>query len=280
MVKYIRDSMKLNVRVRVGLVNQGGPNDAPAWVSYLSPLPPPNSIEFRSTLFTVFLRKSFLQANNFDAVVTAIAHELSHIVLFAVAHPLQECEVAVDLTAMLFGYRDFYFYSGEYLRTQDHWLGYLKPEEVRYAAGVLGRPPTRLNRPTPSAKKLNLTLAKAFIAASFVGAFFWLLNHTGSPAVEERPSAGTSQRFSESQMRYCLSEEIRLDGAKSVVNRYAPSEVSRFNLMVTDYNERCGNFQYRPGTLETVRSEVEAHRSLLWAAGASVFGRLDDHYGR
>jgi hypothetical protein len=108
MVKVIRDNMGLDLRVRVGLVNEGGPAGAPAWVSAPKQMPRLGTAEFQRTLVTIFLRKSFVNSHYFEEVAIAIAHELSHIVLFGINHPLQDCEEAVDLTAMLLGYRDLY----------------------------------------------------------------------------------------------------------------------------------------------------------------------------
>jgi hypothetical protein len=98
------------------------------------------------------LWKTFLQQSKFEEVVSAIAHELSHIVLNGIGHPLREHEPAVDLTAMLLGYRDMYVFGcerhevhvswGWYSRLETHLhykLGYLEPDEVRYAASLLGR---------------------------------------------------------------------------------------------------------------------------------------------
>ena len=159
----------------MGLVNQGGPVKAPAWVSYSKPSPRLGTEAFRRTLVTVFLRKSFLAVSDFEPVVMAIAHELSHIVLFGISHPLEESEVAVDLTAMLLDYRDFYVagcrrelrpksivqHLGRFFR---RWLGvdrqifqtlgYLTPEEVRFAAELLGTP----------RRQAYLTLSRVMVA--------------------------------------------------------------------------------------------------------------------
>jgi hypothetical protein len=157
MIKFIRDSMNLDVRLRLGIANNGGPPNAIAWIPLPSRLPPFGSREFREHRFTVFIKKSFLDEGRFEQVVMAIAHELSHIVLHGLDHPLRECEVAVDLTAMLLGYRDFYLDGCEYIETRPRafWdrfkhelkyafgrnqirltksVSYLKPEEVAYAA--------------------------------------------------------------------------------------------------------------------------------------------------
>ena len=86
---------------------------------------------------------------------------------------------------------------------------------------------------------------------------------------EEKPPIGTNISLSRDQIRYCLSEDIRLGGMKSVVNQYVDSDVNTFNGMVGDYNSRCSSYRYRKGALESVRSEVETNRSTLEADGAA-----------
>lgn len=86
MVKAIRDNMGLNLRVRVGIVNEGGPVGAPAWASAPKPMPLFGTAEFQRTLVTVFLRKAFVGSHYFEEVAIAIAHEPSHIVLFGINH--------------------------------------------------------------------------------------------------------------------------------------------------------------------------------------------------
>jgi len=79
--------------------------------------------------------------------------------------------------------------------------------------------------------------------------------------------------FSTAQIRYCLAEDIRMDGAKAALNNYSDSDVDRFNAMVADYNSRCGSFRYRSGALESARRDVEPYRSQLQAEGRSRFAR-------
>jgi hypothetical protein len=147
-VKFVRDSMNLDLRIRVGLSNVDSRTQAPAWVQMPSPMPPLGTPAFKQTLATVFLSKSFLSRANFDQVVLAVAHEISHIVLNSTNHPLRDQETAVDLTAMLLGYRDFYVGGCESVRIERRWFsriethahqryGYLTPDEVRYADRIL-----------------------------------------------------------------------------------------------------------------------------------------------
>lgn len=90
---------------------------------------------------------------------------------------------------------------------------------------------------------------------------------------ESMPPVGQDLVFSTSQIRYCLAEDIRLEGAKSAVNNYIDSDVNRFNAMVADYNSRCGSFRYRGGTLEGARREIESYRSQHESEGRSRFSR-------
>ena len=89
--------------------------------------------------------------------------------------------------------------------------------------------------------------------------------------VEDRPPVGTGIVLSNSQIRYCLAEDIRMTAAKSVISGYNEADVDRFNGMVADYNSRCSSFKYRRGSLESVRAEVENTRAELEAEGRGRF---------
>jgi hypothetical protein len=92
----------------------------------------------------ICLRRSFLQQSAYDQIAIAIAHELSHIVLDSIKHPLRRCEKAVDLTAMLLGFSRLYS-SGSYKEqrlkhgTATQQLGYLSANEVKRANQIISR---------------------------------------------------------------------------------------------------------------------------------------------
>jgi hypothetical protein len=91
------------------------------------------------------------------------------------------------------------------------------------------------------------------------------VNANPSPAVPfvpdiEKPPVGTNLVLSEAQMRYCITEKIKVSAIQLLVNRYTSKEVDDFNAMVSNYNSRCGSYRYREGTLDGVRSEVESRR--------------------
>jgi len=134
MVGVIMTALAIDFKVKLGLVNSGGPN-APAWIEKPAQFPPFFSPKFKEVEVTMYLRKTFLAEVGFETVVVAISHELSHVVLDSTASPLREHEEAVDLTAMLLGFRDFYVTGSIVKRkNEDYLLGYLSPEELSHAA--------------------------------------------------------------------------------------------------------------------------------------------------
>jgi peptidoglycan hydrolase-like protein with peptidoglycan-binding domain len=90
---------------------------------------------------------------------------------------------------------------------------------------------------------------------------------------ESMPPVGQDLVFSTAQIRYCLAEDIRMEGVKSALNNYIDSDVGRFNAMVADYNSRCGSYRYRSGALESARRDIEPYRSQLQSEGRSRFAR-------
>jgi hypothetical protein len=155
MVQFIKDTMNVEVKLRIGWVNSGGPKemkDAPAWVYMPKPMPSYGTDAFRALTIPMFFRKPFLSGSDYDQAAIAVAHELSHVVLDSIAHPLRDVEKAVDLTAMLLGFRELYetacyktWYSGNTINHQR--LGYLTPEEVAFANELLADPRPRLHIP-------------------------------------------------------------------------------------------------------------------------------------
>ncbi len=73
-----------------------------------------------------------------------------------------------------------------------------------------------------------------------------------------KPPVGTNKVLSIVQIRWCLREDMRIKTKRAYTNTNL--EVDAFNTMVSDYNRRCGNFQYRRGVLERARREVEGMR--------------------
>ncbi len=72
------------------------------------------------------------------------------------------------------------------------------------------------------------------------------------------------------QLRYCIRQGERLNAARSMVESY--QQQNNFNAAITDYNTRCGSFQYDRQDIETVRSELDQVRDQLNADAASIVG--------
>jgi hypothetical protein len=147
MVRLIKETMNVEVDIRVlwvseGSANTGSVKDAPAWVTIPPEMPPYGGKAFREMRLDMYLRKSFLAQSAYDQIAIAVAHELSHIVLDSIEHRLRRCEKAVDLTAMLLGFRSLYGSgSNKESRSQQtvtiHQLGYLTSNEVQVADQVI-----------------------------------------------------------------------------------------------------------------------------------------------
>jgi hypothetical protein len=71
-----------------------------------------------------------------------------------------------------------------------------------------------------------------------------------------------------SQVRYCLAQGIRIQGAGKAVNETSKAEVTRFLALADDYNPRCGNS--RVGFVPSIKEEVEAKRAALEREGAAL----------
>jgi uncharacterized protein YecT (DUF1311 family) len=142
MVRLVRKTMNVEVKLKVGWVNSGGNENAPAWIKLPSEMPIYGSRQFREMTLEVFFRKSFLEQSTYDQVASAVAHELSHVVLESIRHPLRKCEKAVDLTAMLLGFSRLYETAchteervGNSIRS--FHLGYLSEHELQIANELL-----------------------------------------------------------------------------------------------------------------------------------------------
>jgi hypothetical protein len=106
MLGWIKNTMRLDLRVGLRIVDSLQPS-APMWIETPVKMSPYGTSEFRNTQVVVNVRRDLLETKPFGWVVAGFAHELSHVVLFSIGHPLQHEEKAVDLTAMILGYPTF-----------------------------------------------------------------------------------------------------------------------------------------------------------------------------
>jgi hypothetical protein len=95
-------------RIRVGVYKNGWPRKGIAFLQLPAHVPPYGTRQFRDTCFTMGFHDTELRKTSFCTTAFAVAHELSHIILYSVNHPLQDDERVVDLTAMFFGFAEVY----------------------------------------------------------------------------------------------------------------------------------------------------------------------------
>lgn len=107
-IRLIKKAMNIeDVTFVVHLVPKGAAiekRNAAAWVEIPPNMPRYGSDEFKKMTIKMYFRKSFFE-KAYDEAAVVVAHELSHVVLEFIKHPLRRCEKAVDLTAMLLGFR-------------------------------------------------------------------------------------------------------------------------------------------------------------------------------
>lgn len=122
-------------------------------------------------------------------------------------------------------------------------------------ANIGGGPSSQETRSLPSA-----SVAPADLAPAPAPSPSW---------VESPPPVGKGRVLSRDEIRYCRSENVRLQAMELEVAGTNSAHVDLFNRYVDDYNGRCGNFQYREGELESVQREVDGERARLSIEGAA-----------
>jgi peptidoglycan hydrolase-like protein with peptidoglycan-binding domain len=72
------------------------------------------------------------------------------------------------------------------------------------------------------------------------------------------PAPGDGTRiFSQQNVRWCQQQSQRLDIIKTILGSTASDQdVQSFNILVNDYNGRCGRYRYQESDLAVVRSEM------------------------
>jgi hypothetical protein len=101
----------------------------------------------------------------------------------------------------------------------------------------------------------------------YSASFFAGYSSQSDHAVEDPPIPAFGATLSANEIRYCLSEKIRIESWERSLNHYSQISISEFNNGIHDYNSRCGNFRYKQSTFSAVQREVESRRQSLNAEG-------------
>jgi hypothetical protein len=93
-------------------------------------------------------------------------------------------------------------------------------------------------------------------------------SQTVQPLIETKPPLGSGTLLSQSDIRYCRYQKERLKTIEKDLRNN--QEVISFNVIVDDYNGRCGKFQYRETDLQIVTAEVNEKSEALAAEGRNI----------
>jgi hypothetical protein len=149
MVRLVKRAMNIEhvtfqvVWVPPSSANKGAHKDSPAWVQLPVDMPFYGTKAFRELTIKMYFRQEFVE-KAYDEATVIIAHELSHVVLESIRHPLRGCEKVVDLTAMLLGFSRLFGSAcykeqrvGNIIKVDK--LGYLSRAEVQLANHILAQ---------------------------------------------------------------------------------------------------------------------------------------------
>lgn len=147
MLGWIKNSMRIELRIGLRVVDLQAASP-PLWIETPNPMPRPGTPEHQRARAVVNVRRDWLAGKPFGWVVAGFAHELSHVVLFSLDHPLQHEEKAVDLTAMILGY-DRFIVTAE--ATTTHW----NPWSILLSIALLRFGIVLFQRPAQSTERLG-----------------------------------------------------------------------------------------------------------------------------
>jgi peptidoglycan hydrolase-like protein with peptidoglycan-binding domain len=82
---------------------------------------------------------------------------------------------------------------------------------------------------------------------------------------ELRPAAG--QQFAAAHVRYCLFQEVRLEAVRPLTDS---ADLALFNMLVSDWNSRCGRARYSASDKSVVDRELVDRRTVLEVEGRSL----------
>ena len=109
MTQWTCDFMALGINIGVKPAASGAPvnEQAPMWIEARSSLPRIGTPEFSLSHANICFHSGTIEELPFELIVAGIAQALAHLVLHSTRHPLQLDGKAIDLTAMIFGFRGF-----------------------------------------------------------------------------------------------------------------------------------------------------------------------------
>lgn len=119
------------------------------------------------------------------------------------------------------------------------------------------------------------------IVAAAVGYVFYLYQRGSvegeepvSLAKEMVPPKGQDLMLAPAQVRYCVAQGIRLGSAAEQAVGLSAAASARMRLVFNDFDQRCTDYQFEPGSFLAVEQGVEADRAILEQQGLSLLASI------
>ena len=90
---------------------------------------------------------------------------------------------------------------------------------------------------------------------------------------EAPPPRGARRMLNASEIGYCLSEGVRVDAMRSLINSKSSVQVRNFTLRISNFKLRCANLRYENIDIDRVKKSIEARSSQLKQEAASIVAR-------
>lgn len=83
---------------------------------------------------------------------------------------------------------------------------------------------------------------------------------------------GTSENIlSVPEIRYCLAQKIKFEAIKLHIDNTSNEQIDKYNGMINDLNNGCGNFRYKEGDYTSAQADVETQRYKIEQEGIKEF---------
>lgn len=84
---------------------------------------------------------------------------------------------------------------------------------------------------------------------------------------EAQPAVATKQPFTQANVRYCQFQQVRLEAVRPLTDSV---DLALFNMLVSDWNSRCGRARYLASDKSVVDRELLDRRTVLEVEGRSL----------
>jgi hypothetical protein len=94
---------------------------------------------------------------------------------------------------------------------------------------------------------------------------------------EELPPIGKNRLLPVGQVRYCLAQNIRLNGAWFVADFNNKFQMDQLNKKSVDYSNRCGKYRARQIDMQNAHDVVDVHQDRLMAEGSIMIPNMSEN---